>query len=210
MTKVRKKLVYIIVIVAALVLLAACSLLLLPTAPWGFARPVSDEEAALRLELVETAQTWLGCSEEDGAHRPIIDLYNSHAPLAQGYEVQYTDSWCSTFASAAAIRCGLTQIIPTECGCERHIGLFMEMGCWEESDTYMPLPGDYIFYVWDDFTLGDASGWADHVGIVTGTFGPFIRVIEGNRNDRVEYRYILRGDLSIRGFGLPDYASLCK
>ena len=48
---------------------------------------------------------------------------------------------------------------------------------------------------------------ADHVGIVVGTAGPFIKVIEGNRNDMVTYRIILRGDYRIRGYGLPDYAS---
>lgn len=181
--------------------------LVVPNVSYGFAREVSAEEAMLRQQLVQTAESWLGTVEGSPEHAAIIDQYNSHTPLAMGYRVTYTDSWCSTFVSAAAIGCDLTDIIPTECGCERHIGLFSDIGRWEENDNYLPLPGDCIFYTWDEYTLGDCTGWSDHVGIVVGTWGPFIKVIEGNKSDAVGYRYILRGDISIRGYGLPDYAS---
>lgn len=177
--------------------------------PWGFSRIVSPQEAALRLQVVETAEKYLGYNELDGSHKAIVDLYNSHKPLAMDYEVTYTDSWCSTFASAVAIELELTDIIPTECGCERQIGLFQELDCWQESDSYLPLPGDLIFYAWDEkFSFRDCTGWADHVGIVVGTAGPFLKVIEGNKDDAVSYRYIIRNHPEIRGFGLPDYASL--
>lgn len=175
--------------------------------PWGFYWKVPEEEAALRLQVVATAESWLGAKEEDGSHRPIIDLYNSHEPLAVGYTVQYTDSWCSTFVSAVAISCELTDIIPTECGCQRHIGLFQALGRWEEEDTAIPLPGDIIFYDWDEKRPGDATGWSDHVGIVVGTKWPFIKVIEGNKDDCVSYRIIPLWDVTIRGYGKPDYAA---
>lgn len=175
--------------------------------PWGFYWKVSEEEAALRMRVVETAEGYLGLNEADGSHKKIIDLYNSHQPLAMGYEVQYTDSWCSTFVSAVAIQCELTDIIPTECGCERHIGLFQEIGRWEETDSTIPLPGDLIFYDWDQNKPGESTGWSDHVGIVVGTKWPFVKVIEGNKDDSVSYRYILLNDMQIRGFAKPDYAS---
>lgn len=175
--------------------------------PWGFYWKVSEKEAALRMRVVETAQTYLGCREADGSHKAIIDLYNSHEPLAMDYEVQYTDSWCAAFVSAVAIQCGLTDIIPTECGCERQIGLFQGIGCWEERDDVVPLPGDIIYYDWDEKGLGNSTGWADHVGIVVGTKWPFVKVIEGNKGDRVAYRIIPLNDIHIRGFGQPDYAS---
>lgn len=191
---------------AALLILAALAAHYLYD-PWGFYWNVSDAEAALRLRVVETAQSYLGCNEADGSHRQIIDLYNSHHPLAMDYTVQYTDSWCATFVSAVAIQCGLTDIIPTECGCERQIGLFQEIGCWEERDDAVPLPGDIIYYDWDEKGLGDCTGWADHVGIVVGTKWPFVKVIEGNKDDQVAYRIIPLNDIHIRGFGKPDYAS---
>lgn len=183
--------------------------LFLPRAEFGFSRQTSEAEQALRLQVVQTAEGWLGTAEGHERHAAILDTYNSHEPLAQGYSVTPEDNWCDTFASAAAIQCGLTDIIPTECGCQRHIGLFDAMGRWEESDTYLPLPGDYIFYAWGESPFGDCTGWADHVGIVVGTCGPFIKVIEGNKSDSVSYRYLLRWDPTIRGYGLPDYASKC-
>ena len=178
--------------------------------PWGFYWKVSDEEAALRMRLVETAESYLGYNEADGSHQKIIDRYNVHEPLAVGYVVQYTDSWCSTFVSTVSIESGLTQIIPTECGCERHIGLFQQLGTWEEQDNLIPLPGDLIFYDWNMKKTGESTGWSDHVGIVVGTKWPFIKVIEGNYNDTVAYRILTIDDIRIRGFAKPDYSSIVR
>lgn len=177
-------------------------------ADYGFAREVSLQEQELRLQIVTTAESRLGTREGDEAHLEILSIYNAHEPLAQGYTVTETDNWCAAFASAAAIECGLTDIIPTECGCQRQIGLWKDAGRWEENDNYLPLPGDYIYYAWDEpFQLDDCTGWADHVGIVVGTAGPFIKVIEGNWSDSVTYRIIPRNYWQIRGYGLPDYTA---
>lgn len=162
----------------------------------------------LRSRVVAAAQGWLGRKEADGSHREIIDLYNSHKPLARGYAVKYTDAWCSTFASAAAIKAGLTNIIPTECGCEEHIKRFRALGAWMEADSYIPSPGDYIFYDWQDDGKGDCTGRADHVGIVTSCDGKTVTVIEGNLNNAVGCRTLPVNGRYIRGYGVPDYASL--
>lgn len=177
---------------------------------WGFYRKVPEKEAALRTQVVETAERYLGCQEADGSFKTIIDLYNSQESLPMGYEVQYTDSWCAVFVSAVAMECGITDILPTECSCERQIGLFQDLGRWEEDDSAIPLPGDVIYYDWDEKGLGDCTGWADHVGIVVGTKWPFLKVIEGNRDDAVTYRILPLNDIHIRGFGLPDYTSHLK
>ena len=121
------------------------------------------------------------------------------------YKVLYTDSWCATFVTAAAMKAGLTDIIPPECGCQRQIGLFQELGRWQEQDTYIPLPGDIIYYAWDEEPFGDCTGWADHVGIVVGTCWPFVKVIEGNKDDRVDYRIVSIWNPTIRGYALPEY-----
>ena len=167
-------------------------------------------EKELRQKVVDTAVSYLGCKEANGSHRKIIDLYNSHKPLARGYAVKYTDAWCSTFASAVAIACGLTDIIPTECGCERHIDLFKKLGSWVENDAYVPSPGDYIFYDWQDgsnYATTNNTGSADHVGIVVSCDGKTIKVIEGNMSDAVGYRKLAVNGRYIRGFGVPKYAS---
>lgn len=164
-------------------------------------------EKQLRELIVKIAKSWLGCKESDGSHRAIIDTYNAHKPLAGGYKVKYTDAWCSTYASAVAIKAGLTDIIPTECGCERHIELFKKLGSWVENDAYKPSAGDYIFYDWDDNGTGDTKGYADHVGIVVSVSGNTIKVIEGNMSNSVGYTTIKVNDRYIRGYGVPKYAS---
>ncbi len=174
---------------------------------YTFARPVSEEEAAARLALIAQAETWLGVKGGSSEHGQILSIYNNHQPLAQGYAVQSGDAWCATFVSTCAIQLELTDIIPTECGCQRQIGLWQDMGRWEEADDYIPLPGDIIYYSSKGAKDADNTGWSDHVGIVVGTWKDRIKVIEGNSNDRVEYRYISMTDPTVRGFAIPQYLS---
>ena len=166
-------------------------------------------EKELRQKIVDIAVSYIGCKESNGSHKKIIDLYNNHKPLAAGYKVKYTDPWCATFASAVAIKAGITNIIPTECSCERQINLFKAhpKSKWEENGNYRPQPGDYIFYNWDDSTQPN-DGSADHVGIVEGLEGNIIVVIEGNMNNAVGRRKIHVGNGYIRGYGLPAYGSV--
>lgn len=171
-------------------------------------KTVTEQE--LRNKVVSIAVGYVGCKESDGSHKKIIDLYNSHKPLARGYTMKYTDAWCSTFASAVAIAAGLTDIIPTECGCEKHIELFKKLDSWQENDAYVPSPGDYIFYDWDDnnsYATTDNTGWADHVGIVTAVSGSTLTIVEGNISNAVGYRKLTVNGKYIRGYGVPKYSS---
>lgn len=206
MTKTKRRIICLCVVATVLLITACITLWGIQNIQWGFAREIPQVEQTLRLNYVTTAEKWLGKNEGDGSHRPIIDIYNAHKPLAQGYIVKYDDQWCATFVSAAAIACGMTDIIPTECGCERQIQLFMGMAAWEERDDYTPLPGDIIYYCNSDRGLGDCIGWSDHVGIVVGTWGSLIKVIEGNYGGKVTYRYIPINAPTIRGYGLPDFS----
>jgi hypothetical protein len=156
-------------------------------------------------KVVKQAQSWIGKKEADGTHKTIIDLYNSHRPLSRGYKVKYTDSWCATFVSAVAIRLGYTDIIPTECSCQRMVDLFKNADTWSENDARTPKPGDIIFYDWDDSGKGDNNGWSDHVGIVEKVAGGKITVIEGNYSDAVKRRILAVNGKYIRGYGIPRY-----
>lgn len=168
---------------------------------------VQITEAEARQRVVSIAVSWYGKKEADGSHRSVIDLYNGHTPLARGYKVRYTDAWCATYGSAVAIAAGYTDIIPTECGCGQMIAAFQVMNRWVENDAYIPSPGDYIFYDWDDTGAGDCTGWPEHVGIVISVFGDVIKVIEGNKDDAVGYREIKVNGRYIRGYGVPDYGA---
>lgn len=164
-------------------------------------------EKELRNELVSIMQSWVGLKRSDRSHKVIIDTYNSHKPLARGYKVTYTDSYCAATVSAAAIKAGLTDIIPTECGCGQMIELFKKLGSWQENDAYRPDPGDVIFYDWQDTGAGDNKGWPDHVGVVEKISGDTITVIEGNIGGDVGRRTIKVNGRYIRGYGVPNYLS---
>ena len=196
---------------AAIWLPVCVAILLCSIFIWEYCRTGTPEEMALRQQVVSTAEKYLGYNEQDLSQQEIVDLYNSHSPQARGYQVTYEDSWCAVFTSAVSIECGLTDILPTECSCQEKIKLFQALGRWEERDTYIPQSGDIIFYAWDDPKhLGNCTCWADHVGIVMDTFGPVLKVIEGNWSDAVCIRYLLCTEVGIRGYGLPDYAAAAQ
>ena len=156
-------------------------------------------------KVIEQAKAWIGKKEADGSHKAIIDVYNAQKKLPQGYKVKYTDSWCATFVSAVAIKTGCTDIIPTECSCERQIELFKKQGTWVESDARQAEPGDIIYYDWDDSGKGDNVGWSDHVGIVEKVANGKITVIEGNYSNAVKRRTLAVNGKYIRGYGVPKY-----
>ena len=164
-------------------------------------------ETELRNLVVNTAKKYLGCKESDGSHKKIIDIYNSHKPLARGYSVKYTDAWCATYVSAMAVECGLTDIMPTECSCAKMTQLYQNLGRWQEADDYTPKLGDIVMYDWGDTGSGDNTGAPDHVGIVAYISGSTMKIIEGNISNSVNYRTLSVNGKYIRGFCLPDYAS---
>ncbi len=174
------------------------------TKPEGGNTTMTETQA--RQHIVGIMQGWIGRKERDGSHKAIIDTYNEHKPLARGYSVKYTDAWCATTISAAAIKAGFEDIIPLECGCGQMVQLSQKMGIWQENDAYHPEPGDIIMYDWQDSGAGDNTGWPDHVGMVEKVAGNTITVIEGNMNDAVGRRNIQVNVRYIRGYILPKYA----
>lgn len=163
-------------------------------------------ENELRKMYVDKILSWKGLSSTDGSNRVIIDIYNNDKPLPNNYAVKYTDAWCATTVSAAAIELKITDIIPKECSCGRMIERFKSIGAWMERDDYTPKIGDIIFFDWDDKGTGDATGWPDHVGVVASISGNTIVTIEGNISKKVGQRTIPVDYKYVRGYGLPDYA----
>ena len=164
-------------------------------------------EKEVRQKVVSKSKSYLGCKESDGSHKKIINLYNSHKPLARSYAVQYSDEWCATFVSAISIALGYTDIMPTECSCSKMIELYKAKGRWMENDSYVPSPGDIVMYDWQDKGTGDNTGMPDHVGFVVSLNGTTMTIIEGNKGEAVAYRSLNVNGKYIRGYCLPDYAS---
>ena len=164
-------------------------------------------EKEIRQKVVSKAKSYLGCKESDGSHKKLVNLYNSHKPLARSYAVQYDDEWCATYVSAIGIALGYTDIMPTECSCSKMIELYKAKDRWMENDTYVPSPGDIVMYDWQDKGTGDNTGWPDHVGFVVSINGTDMTIIEGNKGEAVAYRSLNVNGKYIRGYCLPDYAS---
>lgn len=117
----------------------------------------------------------------------------------------YSNDWCAAFVTACAIKCGATDIIPKECSCNKMIELFKGIGCWVETDAYVPSPGDILFFDWDDKGTGDNTGVSDHVGIVEDVRSGLITVIEGNYSNACKRRTLKVDGRYIRGYGVPKY-----
>lgn len=156
-------------------------------------------------DVLNVARSWLGYSEANGKFVEILNVYNSHKPLARGYKIKKTDEWCDAFVSAVAIKAGAADLIGTEVGCEKHVEIFKKKGIWIEDGTIKPRVGDIIVFNWDEFSKNN-NGASDHIGIVEQQYGNTIVCIEGNRNESVARRTINVGWGYIRGFARPKYA----
>lgn len=162
-------------------------------------------------DIIGIMKSWIGLSRAKGTHKPIIDTYNAHKPLARNYKVSYTDEYCATTVSAAFIKANAVDLIGgTECSVERFIeDVFKPNGIWIEDGTITPKVGYIVCYNWDDSTQPN-DGWADHIGIVESVNGKRFTVIEGNMNGVVGERTVNVGWGNIRGFATPKYGTEAK
>lgn len=136
--------------------------------------------------IVEVAQSQIG---NDGGL-----LY------CEWYGYTYQVEWCAIFVSWCADQCGYLDagVLPKMEGVRPYVNWFIERGQWQGRD-YEPSPGDIIFFDWE------SDGLADHVGIVERMEGGVIYTVEGNAGDRCIQNSYAGGNLSIFGFGTPNY-----
>ena len=154
--------------------------------------------------ILNEARKYIGVTQGSSEHHSIINTYNSVLPLPQGYQVTYDDDWCDTFISFLAIKTGAVDLIERECGVERHVNLFKQLGIWIEDGTITPKPGDIITFNWDSSNQPN-NGWADHIGIVESVSNGMITTIEGNSSRSVRRRQYSIGNGNIRGYARPSY-----
>ena len=169
-----------------------------------FAKDKQCDTARTAEDYLNIWRQWIGFSEKNGQFKVIIDLYNGHKPLARGYAVKYTDAWCDTTVSAAAIKADMVDLIGTECGCEEHVKIFKSMGIWIEDGTITPKTGYIIVYSWRT-SKQQNDAYSDHIGVVESVTGGTITVIEGNKNEEVGRRVIPVAWGYIRGYAAPKY-----
>ena len=113
--------------------------------------------------------------------------------------------WCACFVSWCADQCGYIDagIIPKFAGCITGGNWFIERGQWADN-SYIPQPGDIIFFDWYESGVGQ-DGERDHVGIVVKAENGYVYTIEGNSGDRCIQRTYPIGWYEINGYGLPAY-----
>lgn len=146
---------------------------------------------------INNCKKYLGCKELDESHKKIIDIFNSSK--LKSFSVSYYDAWCAAFISAMAIETNMDKLIPISANCDEMYNKGVIMGIAIPKDNWIPRIGDIVFYDWD------LNGELDHVGAVESINGIEIHVIEGNKNDGVEYRKINYKNRTITKILRPRY-----
>ena len=95
---------------------------------------------------------------------------------------------------------GLVTGVDAKCGRAPPFRWFRERGLWQDN-TYVPNPGDIIFFNWD----GD--GLVDHVGIVEKVENSRVYTIEGNSSNACRQNSYPLGYSKNYGYGiLSDFS----
>ena len=155
---------------------------------------------------------YLGITEGGMEHLQILRDYNRLADteggLPRGHKAVQSDDWCAIFAAGQAHALGLTDAYPMECSCSKIIEIAKKMGIWIESDSYIPVPGDWVLYAWKGQEGVENTLAPNHIGTIYGCDGENMLAVEGNKGDKVDVRKLPVGDKRIRGFVHPDLSGL--
>lgn len=147
--------------------------------------------------LLAKARSYLGVRGGSKTHQSIVDGYNAKRPRPVGYAVKYYDNWCDTFVTFISDQVGATPYIGRECGVQRHVNIFKQLGIW--LGRQRPKAGDVIVFDWEN------NGWADHIGFVEKVTGNQVVTIEGNSNNAVRRNTYPYNAWYIKGYARPQY-----
>lgn len=158
-------------------------------------------------EILSQARALLGVKHYSTGHQQLLNDYNSVRPVPVGYLVSSEDDWCDVFVTVIFDRANASQLIGRECGVERHIAIFKNLGIWIEDGASVPKAGDIITFSWRTNSQPNNS-WGDHIGIVESVANGMITTIEGNSNREVRRNTYPVGHGNIRGFARPNYVGV--
>ena len=108
--------------------------------------------------------------------------------------------WCAAFISWCADQCGYidTGLVEYTAAADPTYYIQREQ-YFTRSEGYAPLPGDLIYFDWEQ------DGEIDHVGIVEYVQEGIVYTIEGNSGDAVQTLSYYLNDPQIDGFACPAY-----
>ena len=151
-----------------------------PTLMGGFSGGLAGIAESQMIEMLRNPQDMTGYSD-DGLLATKANKYQSE----QGMHIN--DAWCAAFVSWCAnagnfVGTDTWPIKPICIGCLDMIRSFQSAGNYTKSPMdYTPVPGDLIFFNWDQ------NYDIDHVGIVYKIIGNKLITIEGNVIKTPEY-----------------------
>ena len=157
-------------------------------------------------DLLNLANSQLGYQES--ARNVILEngKLKGYTRYGEWYGSAYGD-WCAMFVSFCLHYAGVENF-PLNAYCPTWIEELNTAGLYRTPDSYLPRPGDLVFFDWD-LRLGvqeDASMASDHVGIITevipGTEASpaQIKTIEGNSSNAVSNVTYDLTDVAIIGY----------
>lgn len=138
--------------------------------------------------LSDIAVSFLGANENKKKY--IIDYYNENCidyiKPSRKYKMQYDDEWCAAFTSVVAHKAGLlSNEFPYEISVYEQCKIAKERTQYFKGASVCSV-GDLIVYDWF------GNGGYNHVGIITDINSRYLKVIEGNKGDTVDFRTVKR------------------
>ena len=153
-------------------------------------------------DVLAIAETQLGYTESS------INYITNDEGRKLGYSrygAWYGDpygDWCAMFVSFCLHYGGVpAEALPREASCQRWIEDLAGLDLYREAESYIPTPGDLIFFNWDKEPDADHVGLVEEVVLDEKGNCKEIKTIEGNSSNKVQRVTYDWGDPSIMGYG---------
>ena len=139
-------------------------------------------------DMVATALSQLDSSNDGGEKFWRYVGFTSYQP------------WCAAFVSWCADQCGYIDAGIMEFTALADPTFYIERNQYfEREEGYLPLPGDLVYFDWEQ------NDDIDHVGIVEYVESGYLYTIEGNSSDSVQQLTYDIHDPVIAGYACPTY-----
>ena len=158
-------------------------------------------------DVIAVAETQFGYSESERNFDAVLnddrDAYILKGWTRYGawYGIPYGD-WCAMFVSFCLHYAGITdKEYPYDCATTTWVRRLEEKELFSPASEYSPMPGDLVFFDWEQ------DGLTDHVGLVYGVDEKdnYLLTIEGNHSRTVGTFEYLLNDPRIMGYGILKY-----
>ncbi len=161
-------------------------------------------------DLIAVAETQFGYAESELNFDAVLNRERDEYVLkgwtryGAWYGIPYGD-WCAMFVSFCLHYAGISdKEYPYDCGTTTWVRNLEDRGLFSPASKYSPMPGDLVFFDWEQ------DGLTDHVGLVYGVDenDNYLLTIEGNHTRTVQtFEYALT-DPQIMGYGILKYVEM--